>query len=329
VPKKEKPLWRRLLAIDRALRRGGRVTCGTILELPECEGYTRKTVLRDVEYLRDTLHAPIEYDPRLKGYRYTRGDFFLKAVPLDEGDLFAVMIAEKVLDQYRGTPLFARLEETFERIRGYLPERVRVSREALEGRLAFFFPPAARFRPEVWDAVAAGISRDRTLRIEHTTPGQEKPFARDVDPYFAVSHAGAWYLIGYCHHKKDIRTFAFSRISAARALDATFEMPADFDLDAYLGPRFGIMRGEREHTVRLRFSQVLAPFVLERDWHPTQSLAKRRDGSVDLSFRVNDLFEVRRWALSWGPGAEVLAPRELREAVRAEAAGTARTNRRR
>ena len=55
MPKKEKPLWRRLLAIDRVLRKGGHVTCGTILELPECEGYNRKTVLRDVEYLRDTL----------------------------------------------------------------------------------------------------------------------------------------------------------------------------------------------------------------------------------------------------------------------------------
>jgi proteasome accessory factor B len=327
MPKKEKPLWRRLLAIDRELRKGGRVTCATILELPECEGYNRKTVLRDIEYLRDTLRAPIEYDPRERSYRYTKPGFFLKAVPLDEGDLFAVMIAEKVLDQYRGTPLFGRLDETFERIRGYLPERVRVSREALEGRLAFFFPPAARYRPEVWDAVAAGIARDRTVRIEHATPGRDRPIERDVDPYFAVSHAGAWYLIGYCRTKKEIRTFAFSRISSAKVLEDAFEMPADFDLDAYMGPRFGIMRGDREHTVRLRFSPALAPFVLERDWHPTQKAAKRRDGSADLSFKVNDLFEVRRWVLSWGAGAEVLGPKELRESVRREAAETAKANR--
>ena len=327
MPKKEKPLWRRLLAIDRVLRKGGHVTCGTILELPECEGYNRKTVLRDVEYLRDTLKAPVEYDPHLKSYYYTKTGFFLKAIPLDEGDFFAVMIAEKVLDQYRGTPLFGRLNETFERIRSYLPERVRVSREALEGRLAFFFPPAARFRPEVWDAVAAGLSQDRTVRIDYTVPGWENPMPREVDPYFAVSHAGAWYVIGYCHYKKEIRTFAFSRISAAQLLGATFEMPVDFDLDAYMGPRFGIMRGEREHTVKVRFSPILAPYVLERDWHPTQTVAKRRDGSVDLFFKVTDLFEVRRWVLSWGAGVEVLGPKELRDGVRKDAAAVARANR--
>ena len=60
MPKKEKPLWRRLLAIDRVLRKGGRVTCKTILDLPECEGYNRKTVLRGVEHLRDSGQYTLE-----------------------------------------------------------------------------------------------------------------------------------------------------------------------------------------------------------------------------------------------------------------------------
>ena len=76
-----KALWRRLLAIDRVLRKGGHVTCGKILELPECEGYNRKTVLRD------TLKAPVEYDPHLKSYYYTKTGFFLKA---KVNDLFEV-----------------------------------------------------------------------------------------------------------------------------------------------------------------------------------------------------------------------------------------------
>ncbi|MBM4373329.1 MAG: WYL domain-containing protein, partial [Deltaproteobacteria bacterium] len=39
---------------------------------------------------------------------------------------------------------------------------------------------------------------------------------------------------------------------------------------------------------------------------------------VELSFTANHLFEVTRWVLSWGAGAEVLDPPELREQVRKE-----------
>lgn len=43
-------------------------------------------------------------------------------------------------------------------------------------------------------------------------------------------------------------------------------------------------------------------------------------GGVEVTLRLNNLIDVRRWILSWGGHAEVLAPAELREAIRAEAA---------
>ena len=38
-----------------------------------------------------------------------------------------------------------------------------------------------------------------------------------------------------------------------------------------------------------------------------------------MTLRLNNLVDVRRWILSWGGHAEVLAPAELREALRDEA----------
>ena len=94
-----------------------------------------------------------------------------------------------------------------------------------------------------------------------------------------------------------------------------------------MGTCFGMRRGLKEVAVRLRFAKIYAPYVLEREWHPTQVVKTRRDGSLDLSLTVNDLLEVKRWVLSWGAGVEVLAPRELRREVREDAMGTARMNR--
>jgi predicted DNA-binding transcriptional regulator YafY len=38
-----------------------------------------------------------------------------------------------------------------------------------------------------------------------------------------------------------------------------------------------------------------------------------------MTYRVLDSREIMPWVLSWGAGAEVLAPKEFRETVRSEA----------
>jgi len=60
------------------------------------------------------------------------------------------------------------------------------------------------------------------------------------------------------------------------------------------------------------------------DWHPTQTIRENKDGSIVLSFKTNHFFEVKRWVLSWGDGAKVLAPKELVEEVKQEIRDTAR-----
>ncbi|MHC5082117.1 MAG: helix-turn-helix transcriptional regulator, partial [Planctomycetota bacterium] len=85
MPAKFKPQFKRLLAIDRALRKGGKVNCNTLLRLPECVELNRKTILRDIDFMKTQLGAPIEYDGGRMSYLYTQPGFFLPAIPLDEG----------------------------------------------------------------------------------------------------------------------------------------------------------------------------------------------------------------------------------------------------
>ena len=47
---------------------------------------------RDIEYLRDRMHAPIEYDPKTKGYQYTEGsNFELPGLWMNEGEIYALL----------------------------------------------------------------------------------------------------------------------------------------------------------------------------------------------------------------------------------------------
>ena len=63
-------------------------------------------------------------------------------------------------------------------------------------------------------------------------------------------------------------------------------------------------------------AKQIADFIREKKWHTSQQLKNLSNGSVELTLRLSSLIEVQRWILSWAGNAEVIAPLELRDAVR-------------
>ncbi len=147
--------------------------------------------------------------------------------------------------------------------------------------------------------------------IHHTKPTTQISEARTVDPYHVINFQGEWYVIGFCHIRKDIRTFAMSRITKAQATNSSFEIPSDFDFKETTRNRFGVQWSDRKFQVSIWFSPKAAPYVLERIWHEGQQIIHKDDGSITMSFPATHLTEIKRWILSWGEMARVLAPVEL------------------
>jgi predicted DNA-binding transcriptional regulator YafY len=68
-------------------------------------------------------------------------------------------------------------------------------------------------------------------------------------------------------------------------------------------------------TVIVRIRADQAPYVSEREWHPTQRIQHLSNGGIELTFCAGGSFEIERWILGWGDAAEVIAPESLRESV--------------
>jgi predicted DNA-binding transcriptional regulator YafY len=112
------------------------------------------------------------------------------------------------------------------------------------------------------------------------------------------------YLVAYDHRSSEIRPFAVERISAAKPTNRRFEMPADFDFEKFSESAFNVIWGEPQE-VKIRFSPDQAPYIEERTWHPSQKIEKRADGSIDLTMRVANLWEIKRWLIGYGADAQV------------------------
>lgn len=301
---KYKPQHSRLLFIDREINTGRYPNCSSLAQEWEVSS---KTIQRDLDYMKYQLNAPLEYSAKKRGYFYTEKNFQLPAFEVKESDLFAVYIADKLLIQYEGTPIYDSLCSVFKKIEDALPSKTSFDPSHNHLRFTVFPPFNTVIRPGIWETVTSAIRSSHRLEIEYHTPGNT-PSTRAIDPYHGVRFEGDWYVVGFCHRRKAILTFSLARISEAKKLQETFEIPSDFNFHKLTGSHFGVHWSDNEIDVKIQFDKAVAGYVKERKWHPTQRVVENPDGSLDLSLRVNHLLELKRWILSWGDKAQVLAP---------------------
>jgi predicted DNA-binding transcriptional regulator YafY len=151
----------------------------------------------------------------------------------------------------------------------------------------------------------------RRVRAIYRGRQQPQPIEREVDPYALVHRWGWWYIVGYCHLRQAHRSFRVDRVVELTLLDEMFNVPDDFDVQAYLAAEPHVQPTIR---VRLRFAPEGALLALD-DRAMWDSLDEQDDGSVTVTFAVPNLEAAARTVLSYAPHAVVLEPDELRAEV--------------
>lgn len=309
---KYKPQHARLLFIDREISSGRYPNCGQLADEYEVSS---KTIQRDLDYMRYQLDAPIEYSAERRGYYYTEPNYKLPAISIKESDLFAIYLAEKLLGQYEGTPIYQSLCSVFRKIEDSLPDKIALDSGDDHSRFTVFAPSNTILAPGVWETVTKAVRLLRRIEVHYQTPGRAETTVRILDPYHGVRFEGDWYVVAYCHLRKAIRTFSLARIRKVKMLEERFTIPSDFNFNKLIGSHFGVHWSNREFDVKIRFNKSVAGFIKERKWHPSQDITENPDGSLILSLTVNHLLELKRWILSWGSMAQVVEPASFIEEI--------------
>jgi predicted DNA-binding transcriptional regulator YafY len=150
VDLEQKVRTNRLLLIDKAIRAEKYPNANTLAALAEVNP---RTIQRDIEYMRDMYKAPLEYDASRRGYYYTESNFYLKSVPLTEGELFSIALFDRLLEQYRNTPLEKALRDVFSKIIQCLPDKVSVDTGFLNSQVTFIPDIAGNIDLKVFEAI--------------------------------------------------------------------------------------------------------------------------------------------------------------------------------
>jgi len=301
----------RLRGIERILYR--RVGGMRVSELAEHFGVHRSTIYRDLRDL-SASGVPI-YDD--KSVWYLDRERYLTHVRLTLDEATALFIAARLLSRHsdeHNPYVVSALDKLATALPQPIGEHIEHTAEAVRNR---------RVNPtyiEVLEGITRAWADRRCVEIGYRSPRSGQLRVHKFNPYYLEPSAVGYacYVIGYDHWAHDLRTFKLERLEFARPLNERFEVPGDFDANQHLSSGWGIMWGEQEEEVVLRFSCNVVSRVKESIWHQSQEIEDTEDGGCILRVRVAMPLEMKPWIRGWGPECEVLAPAWLREEIAEE-----------
>src|SRR5206468_3650812 len=223
-----------------------------------------KSIHRDLEFMRDRLQLPIEYNGSRFGFYYTAEVKVFPTLQITEGELVALVVAEKALQQYRGTSFEKPLLSALRKMEQSLPDTISLNLNDIEQTISFRTRAEPIIDLDIFDALAKATASRQQLELSYRKPGQTRTEQRFIDPYHLANINGEWFLFAYDHLRKDIRTFVPARIKAVKQTGKAILRRQKFCLEERLRDSFGVHSAEGEFDVVLRFDREVADYIREK-----------------------------------------------------------------
>jgi proteasome accessory factor B len=306
--------------LERMLRLHDRLKAGAFPNCRKLAGeleVSPKTIQRDIDFMRDRLGLPIEYDQLQFGFYYTEPVANFPNIEVSQGEIMALFVARKALEQYRGTSFERSLRTAFQKISDGLREKVDFQWGDVDSAISFRGLGRTASDIDLFEAVSKAVVESREIEFEYKKAKSQAYESRRVRPYHLGCIGDQWYLFAYDLAREQIRTFVLPRMRGVRRLAARFHRPADFSINKHLSESFGVFSGQGHFKVCIRFDALAGQLVSERQWHASQKIKPLPGGGVEMRLELGSLEEVERWILSWGKRARVVEPPELVERIRA------------
>ena len=173
--------------------------------------------------------------------------------------------------------------------------------------------PEAAAEAKVLGRLQQAVKEGVSIRFSYHSIHRDARDQRQADPYLLIYNAGVWYLIAYCHKRKEVRTFKVSRIGELKLLNGQprFNVPKDFDKAKYLGRKAWEMGGGENVPVTLKVN-------LDNAWLVKRELGLQavwNKGTDRVSITVSNPDPFIRWAAAHCDQVRVEAPREMARQV--------------
>ena len=270
----------------------------TAPELAERFEVSRRTINRDIE---DLCRAgiPIRTSQGTGGGISIMDGYRMDRTILTSKDMQMILAGLRSLDSVSGSSYY-----------GQLMEKIQAgSSSFISGRDSILIDLSSWYRESLTPKIGTiqdAIEDRHLVRFQYFSPSGDSE--RTVEPYYLVFHWSSWYLWGWCRDRKAFRLFKLNRMDSVQKTEEIFECREAPMPD---------LSNEKIFPGKIR---VKALFEADQKWRLVEDFgpecfAESDDGRLLFTADYTDLESLVTWLMTFGDKAEVLEPREAREAV--------------
>ncbi len=264
---------------------------------------SRRTINRDIEALC-MAGIPLVTEPGQNGGVSIMEGYKIDRTLLSASDMQAILAGLRSLDSVSGTNRYAQLMEKLSAGASNL----------LAGDTHILIDLSSWYRDSITPKIeilhAALLSGRKVSFLYFSPKGQS---SRTIEPYDLIFQWASWYVWGWCDCREDYRLFKLNRMTDLEVKES-FEKRSpplpDFDQEKVFPYAYQV-KARIQPAYKWRLVEEFGP----------ESFTEQPDGTLLFSFGFTDKTSIIGWIASFGDGAELLEPPELRHDILAFAEG--------
>lgn len=270
-----------------------------------------RTVYRDVKALEEA-GVPIIGEAGT-GYRLMEG-YKLPPIMFNQDEASALLTAAKLMQSMSDAPSSKHYTTALDKIKAVLRQTEKHHIAELDTHIAVvphstfvYERPTELHLPKILQAIASST----ILQFHYTSISKNEQLQRNAEPigiYYQGSH---WYMVTFCHLRKDYRNFRTDKISKLHLTEEKMTQHHP-PLQNFLNR---ITEKKPLQKVVIDVEQDVVKYLGEQKYYSGFVKDEDRGDIIRMTFLTSSLTGFARWFLLFGDHAVVVEPLQLKEMI--------------
>ena len=269
-----------------------------------------RTIYRDIRSL-EASGVPISGESGI-GYSLVEG-YRLPPVMFTREEASTFVAAEKLMQKFSDKTLGAYYESAMFKVKSVLKGNTKDHIAALESQV-WVNSSEERFNknaPDALNVLMESISGKTQVRLQYQAPYAEESTTRIIEPVGLFNESNFWYVLAFCHFRKDYRQFRIDRIIDIKRIDKPFtqehtNIPDFKNKEPVQGKTKVVIRINKDMARHTQAGRKYYGFVSETVV----------EDKIEMTFLTSECHEgLSRWYMMFGDCAEIMEPESFRMRV--------------
>lgn len=271
-----------------------------------------RTVYRDIKAL-EASGVPVGGEAGI-GYSIMEG-YRLPPVMFTKEEAMAFLTAEKMVSKLTDTSSAKHYKDAMLKIKAVLRYSEKDLLEEMDAHIEVVenpYLPSRENNPGHLQTILNAIAQKEILDIGYFANHSQQYSNRNIEPVGIFFMTGNWYVIAYCHRRKDYRHFRTDRIRYINPTQQYFKQQHP-SLQTFLAK----MNEEQQmHTIVIRVQKEVLKYFGEQKYYNGFVAEKEMNGLMEMTFLTASLTGFVKFYLMFAEYADIISPVSVKEMLK-------------